>query len=154
LRGHIVRNIQSIKIYGEIPPAFSKELTESINAAKRLMTDGYKVYLLPNPKDISSADLIAVKNDNYKMYELKTVYGKNSIGNRLESSEKQSEYVLLNIISSIPARTAYESIKQFFSTSKKAKEVLIFKGNKEFVITKSKIKQKDFLYYLIKEWEK
>lgn len=154
MRGHIVRNIQSIKIYGEIPPAFSKELTESINAAKRLMTDGYKVYLLPNPKDISSADLIAVKNDNYKMYELKTVYGKNSIGNRLESSEKQSEYVLLNIISSIPARTAYESIKQFFSTSKKAKEVVILKGKKKITISRKLLQDKFFIHRFIREWNK
>ena len=118
------------------------------------MTDGYKVYLLPNPKDISSADLIAVKNDNYKMYELKTVYGKNSIGNRLESSEKQSEYVLLNIISSIPARTAYESIKQFFSTSKKAKEVVILKGKKKITISRKLLQDKFFIHRFIREWNK
>lgn len=144
----------SVQYYGELPEVLSTELKAQISAAKKALKLGFSSYLLPNPRGIVSADLILVKNKKYVLYELKTILGKNSVGNRLFDSTLQSENVMLNIKSKISVRFVYESILEYFNKFKLAKEVLIFKGNKEFVITKSKIKQKDFLYYLIKEWEK
>ena len=64
------------------------------------------------------------------MYDLKTVYGKGSVGTQLLDSIGQSNRILLNITSDYNARLLAADIKTYFEVNRKAIEVLLFKGKK------------------------
>ena len=64
------------------------------------------------------------------MYDLKTVYGKGSVGTQLLDSIGQSNRILLNITSDYSARLLAADIKSYFETNRNAVEVLLFKGKK------------------------
>lgn len=97
-------------------------------AAKKAVEHGYSVYVLPNPHGIRTADFILVRKGAYAMYDLKTIQGKNSVGNRLSESAGQTNRVLLNMATNYDARLLAKEIKHYFEDNKTAKEVLIFKG--------------------------
>lgn len=68
-----------------------------LNAARKAVAHGYKVYILPNPSGINTADLIFERKGVFRMYELKTIHGSSSASNRLMDSISQSNHVLLNM---------------------------------------------------------
>ena len=45
-----------------------------LDAARKAASLGYSVYILPNPKNIRTADFILVQRNIYKMYDLKTIH--------------------------------------------------------------------------------
>ena len=63
-------------------------------AARKAVELGYKVYLLPNPRSIRTADFILEKKGTYRMYDLKTVFGKASVGQNLIDSIGQCNRIL------------------------------------------------------------
>ena len=48
-----------------------------LNAARKAVEHGYSVYILPNPRGIRTADFIFERKGVYKMFDLKTISGKN-----------------------------------------------------------------------------
>lgn len=66
--------------------------------------------------------------------DLKTVYGKGSVGTQLLDSIGQTNRVLLNMQSDYNARLLAADIKTYFETNGEAIEVLIFKGNKVITV--------------------
>lgn len=68
-----------------------------LNAARKAVTHGYKVFILPNPSGIRTPDFIFERKGTFRPYDLKTISGKASVSNRLEESIGQSNRVLLNI---------------------------------------------------------
>ena len=50
-----------------------------LDAARKAVARGNKVYILPNPKGIRTADFIFENKGIYKMYDLKTISGKASL---------------------------------------------------------------------------
>jgi len=74
-----------------------------LNAARRAVEHGYRVFILPNPKGIRTADFIFVRRGIYRMYDLKTIRGKASVLNRLMESVGQTNHVLLNIVTDYQA---------------------------------------------------
>lgn len=64
-----------------------------LNAARKAVTHGYKVYILPNPNKVRTADFIFERKGIYKMYDLKTIQGHNSAFNRLVESIGQVNHV-------------------------------------------------------------
>lgn len=125
-----------------------------LNAARKAVEHGYRVFILPNPKGIRTADFIFEKKGNYKMYDLKTIVGKSSAGNRLLESIGQSNRVLLNIIANYNARVLASDIKMFFEVNDNAVEVLIFKGNKVIPINKAGVESSNFNRMFRKRYEK
>ena len=105
-----------------------------ISAAKKAVGWGYDVYLLPNPGSTASADFILVKRGIYKVFELKTISGKNSVGNRLLSSGEQSRRVFLNMPAKYSTRNLATDIKDYFEQNDKALEVLVAVGKKKFSV--------------------
>ena len=101
-----------------------------LNAARKAVSHGYKVYILPNPKGFRSADYIFVRKGTYKLYDLKTIIGKSSVGNRLDESIGQSNRILLNVVSNYNPRLLALDIKRYFERNDNAIEVLIFRGGK------------------------
>ena len=107
-----------------------------LNAAHKAVSHGYRVFILPNPKGVRSADFIFEQKGIYKLYDLKTVSGCASVGNRLKESIGQTNRVLLNIRCSYDARLMAMEIRCFFEKSFDAIEVLIFKGTKLISVTR------------------
>ena len=105
-----------------------------LNAARKAVTQGYKVFILPNPKGIRTADFIFERKGVYRMYDLKTIQGKASISNRLNESIGQTNRVLLNMTTEYSTRKIVSDIKKYFEKSDNAIEVLIFKGKNEITI--------------------
>ena len=107
-----------------------------ISAARRAVEHGYKVFILPNPKGVRTADFIFSIKNIYIVYDLKTIQGKASAGTRLLESIGQSNRVLLYMATDYNARLLASDIKSYFETNPKALEVLIFKSKKKLSITR------------------
>ena len=103
-----------------------EDFSNLINAAQKAVKCGYSVYVLPNPNAVRTADFIFVRKGVYKLYDLKTISGKNSAENRLIESIGQTNRVLLNITSDYNPGSLARSIKRYFENSSTAIEVLLF----------------------------
>lgn len=62
------------------------DLPMLLDAARKAVAHGNKVFILPNPKGIRTADFIFENKGIFKMYDLKTISGKASLENRLMES--------------------------------------------------------------------
>ena len=146
----IINSGEFFPIEGE-PGIFSAISNQSddydnlIKAARKAVEHGYRVYLLPNPKGIRSADFIFVRKGVLKLFDLKTIIGKNSVGNRLAESIGQTERVLLNMQTDYNIRRLTLEIKRYFEMSAAVQEVLIYSGSKEISIKRNVASSKGFL---------
>lgn len=125
-----------------------------LNAARKAVEHGYRVFILPNPKGIRTPDFILEQKRNIKVYDLKTISGKNSVGNRLFESIGQSNRVLLNINTDYNARLLASDIKSYFESNRDAIEVLIFKGKKILPVNRSEVQSPHFNRIFRKRYEK
>ena len=116
-----------------------------INAARKAVDHGYRVYILPNPKGIRTADFIFERKGVFKQFDLKTITGKNSVGNRLTESLGQTERVLLNMRTDYNIRHLTQEIKRYFEKSADVQEVLIYSSGKEISIKRNIASSKGFL---------
>ena len=123
----------------------SDDYDNLIKAARKAVEHGYRVYLLPNPKGIRTADFIFVRKGVLKLFDLKTITGKNSVGNRLAESIGQTERVLLNMQTDYNIRRLTLEIKRYFEMSAAVQEVLIYSGSKEISIKRNVASSKGFL---------
>ncbi len=123
----------------------SDDFDNLLNAARKAVEHGYRVYILPNPKGIRTADFIFERKGVYKMFDLKTITGKNSVGNRLKESIGQTNRVLLNMVGNYSVRNLTTEIRRYYEISTDVLEVLIFTGNKEISIKRNIASSKGFL---------
>ena len=142
-----------INIYG-VGGEASEDYENLLNAARKAVEHGYKVFILPNPKDIRTADFIFERKGVYKMFDLKTIVGKNSIDNRLTESMGQANRVLLNIIVDYNPSSMARSIKRYFEYNKNALEVIILKGKKLLSITRDLTLSSDFYRVFMRRYVK
>ena len=131
-----------------------KDYNNLLNAARKAVELGYKVFILPNPKGKRTADLILEKDGVFKMYDLKTVYGKHSVSNRLEESLGQSNRVLLNLRTNYDTRLLTKDIKSYFDSSPTVLEVLVLKGRKQISVSRFIASSPRFLKVFRKLYEK
>ena len=117
----------------------SEDFQNLLNAARKAVVQGYKVFILPNPKGIRTPDYIFEKRGNYKAYDLKTISGKSSVSSRLFESIGQSNRVLLNMQVDYNARLLASDIKTYFENNPDAVEVLIYKGKKTISVSRYQI---------------
>lgn len=108
----------------------SEDYSNLLNAARKAVAYGYRVFILPNPRGIRTADYIFERKGVYRLYDLKTIQGKASAVNRMIDSINQTNRVLLNMTSDYNARLLASDIKTYFENNPDAVEVLIFKGKK------------------------
>ena len=125
-----------------------------LEAARKAVEHGYRVFILPNPKGFRTADFIFERKGIYKMFDLKTIIGKNSVGNRLKESVGQTNSVLLNLKCNYGIRNITEEIRHHFETSPSAVEVLIFTGSKEISIKRNIATSKGFLKMMMNSFRK
>ena len=122
----------------------SEDFSNLLNAARKAVEHGYRVYILPNPKNIRTADFIFERKGVYKMFDLKTITGKSSVSNRLLESIGQTNRVLLNISLNYNPIALARNIKNYFEKNPNAIEVLIFKGHKMLSIIREDTRNKNF----------
>ena len=114
-------------------------------AARKAVDLGYKVYILPNPNGTRTADFIFEQNGIYKMYDLKTIHGRSSVGNRLGESIGQTNHVLLNMNTRYNGGRLATEIRGYFHLNPHACEVLIFKGKRSLTVKRKFALQKSFI---------
>ena len=98
----------------------AEDYANLLSAARKAVGYGYRVFILPNPKNIRTADFIFERKGVYKMFDLKTIMGKSSAENRLLESIGQTNHVLLNmVIGCLSCLTPKVSVRQILSLSAK-----------------------------------
>ncbi len=132
----------------------SDDFDNLINAARKAVEHGYRVYILPNPKGIRTADFIFERKGVYKMFDLKTIIGKNSVDNRLSESIGQTNRVLLHMTADYNPGTLARSIKRFFELNPYAREVLVYKGKKELSVMRKSLDDVNFFRTFIRRYIK
>lgn len=125
-----------------------------LEAARKSVEDGNIVYILPNPRGFRTADFIFEKKGTFKMYDLKTVHGKASVGSQLLDSVGQSNRILLNMTTDYNARLLASDIKRYFEANKNAVEVLIYKGKKALSVSRYAALSPMFYKQFRKKFEK
>ena len=161
-----VELLKEIISYGEFRPVENennifftggerdKDYPNLLNAARKAVAQGYRVFILPNPKGIRTADFIFERKGVIGLYDLKTIQGKASVSNRINESIGQTNRVLLNMTTDYNARLLASDIKSFFEKSRDAIEVLVFKGNKTISIKRGLVQNSAFNRLFRKLYEK
>lgn len=161
-----IKQLKLIIYYGEFRPVEgetnifsaiseqSEDFDNLINAARKAVEHGYRVYILPNPRSCRTADFIFEKNGILGLYDLKTVHGKGSVGTQLLDSIGQTNRVLLNMTTDYNARLLASDIKSYFETNQDALEVLIFKGKKVLPVNRVQVQSPDFNRVFRRRYEK
>jgi hypothetical protein len=161
-----INQLKQIIYYGEFHPLegdaniysaiseTSDDFENLINAARKAVEHGYHVYILPNPKGIRTADFIFVRKGVYKLFDLKTITGKNSVDNRLSESVGQTNRVLLHMTVDCNPGTLARNIKRYFELNPYACEVLVYKGKKQISITRKSLEDTNFFRTFIRRYAK
>lgn len=130
----------------------SKDYESLLNAARKAVTHGYRVYLLPNPSVTRTPDFIFERKGTFRPYDLKTITGKASVSNRLEESIGQSNRVLINITNDYNPSLLARSIRHYFERNVDAIEVLVFKGGKSISVSRELSQSKSFYGIFMKKY--
>ena len=125
-----------------------------LNAAHKAVDQGYRVFILPNPKSIRTADFVFERKGVYKMFDLKTISGKRSVSSRLLESIGQKNHVVLNMATTYDSRLLAKDIKLYFEANKGAKEVLIIKDAKFLSVSRQFVEGKDYIKMFMKRYLK
>jgi hypothetical protein len=123
-------------------------------AARKAVELGYKVYMLPNPQEFRTPDFIFVRKRAYRIYDLKTVYGKSSVADSLLESIGQCNRILLNLTIEYNTRSLAFAINKYFEVNPNAIEVLVFKGHKQVSVNRSMATKPDFFLTFKKLYER
>lgn len=110
-----------------------------LGCAVKAVGHGYNVAILPNPKGVRSPDCILFNAKFIAAYDVKTISGQNSVGNRLMESIGQTNRVILNMATTYNARSLAREIRTYFEANKDAVEVVIFKGGAMIKVSRSQI---------------
>ena len=116
-----------------------------IKVAHKLLWYGYRVFLLPNPRNGRTPDIIVERKGTYRIYDLKTIKGESSAINRLRESIGQSNHIIMNMATNYDARQLGKDIRQYFVINPNAVEVMIFKGNRQIIIKRNYALSQDFV---------
>ena len=132
----------------------SDDFDNLVNAARKAVAHGNRVYILPNPRGIRTADFIFENKGIFKMYDLKTISGKASLENRLMESIGQTNHVLINVCSQYNPRLMAIQIRNYFQVNPTAIEVLVYKGKKMLVVTRRMAQNPLFLIQFQRKYVK
>ena len=125
-----------------------------LNAARKAVEHGYRVFILPNPKEFRTADFIFERRGIYKLFDLKTISGKSIVETRLMESIGQTNRVLLNMTVDYNPALLARNIKRYFERSNEAMEVLIFKGKKIVSVDRDLTLSSDYYSIFMKRYVK
>jgi hypothetical protein len=130
----------------------SDDYSSLLNAARKAVAHGYRVFILPNPKGVRTADFIFVRKGAYKMYDLKTIMGSGSVSNRLMESIGQTNRVLLNVNVDYNPIALARNIRKYFERNPNAVEVLVYKGQKSISVLREDTINRTFFKYFVAKY--
>lgn len=140
--GKEVRRIASSKMFKRVEKSIFSAIGQEDNDYDRLLTvarkasiKGYTSFILPNPSRGRTPDIILSRNGVFKVYDVKTIVGNNSVSSRLADSVGQTHRVILHITTDYNPREMAKEIKKFLNKNPNAVEVLVFRGNKQISVT-------------------
>ena len=139
------------KIFGTIRKE-DAEYEDNLNGAKSLNSIGYDVYMLPRISGRKSFDYILVKDKKVYAAELKTIYGKNSLNNRLNTASEQSDRVVLNVVGVATSRYVADEIKGFYLKNPHIREIVVLKGGKPIYVSYEHATRKNFARTFMDLW--
>ena len=151
---YIFKPVENEKDIFAAEGSHKEDMPSLLDAARKAVAHGNKVYILPNPKGIRTADFIFENKGVYKMYDLKTIQGKASVMNRLLESVGQTTHVLLNMATDYRAISLAGSIKKYFEINPNAMEILVYKGNKSILLKRTSVESRDFFKTFVKRYNK
>ena len=161
-----VNQLKLITYYGDFHPVEgemgifstggekSEDYANLLDAARKAVEHGYRVFLLPNPKGFRTADFIFERKGVYKMFDLKTISGKSSASSRLQESIGQTNHVVLNMVTNYNPRLLAKDVQFYFEANKNAREVLIIKGSKFLSVSRRFVEGKDYIKMFMKRYLK
>lgn len=137
-----VKAITSSKIFKQVEKNIFSAIGSEDNDYERLLavarkasSKGYTSFILPNPRKGRTPDIILQRKGIFKVYDVKTIVGTNSVSSRLADSVGQTHRVLLHITSEYNPRQLATEIKRFLHNNPNATEVLVFRANKQIIVT-------------------
>jgi hypothetical protein len=139
------------KVFGSVKE-ITVEYNDNMNAAKTLNRLGYNVFMLPKLLNSKSPDFLLQKNKMIYLYELKTVYGENSLENRLNTGALQSDRIILNIVGHATSRYVADTIKKFYQRNRYIKEINVLLGGKPIDVRYKHVIQKNFTKTFMDKW--
>ena len=98
-----INQLKLIIYYGEFRPVDgetnifsaiseqSDDFDNLINAARKAVAHGNRVYILPNPRGIRTADFIFENKGIFKMYDLKTISEKSFFGKQIDGIDRSNQ---------------------------------------------------------------
>ncbi|MDR3184413.1 MAG: hypothetical protein LBT49_03305 [Prevotellaceae bacterium] len=139
------------KIFGSIK-MINMEYNDNMNAARTLNKLGYNVFMLPKLPNSKSPDFILQKDKMLYIYELKTVYGENSLENRLNTGSLQSDRIILNIVGGASSRYVANTVKRFYLRNRHIKEIKVLLSGKPIEVYRNQIERNDFTKNFMDRW--
>ena len=122
-------------------------------AARKAVEHGYRVFMLPNPHGVKTADYILERRGVYKLFDLKNISGRNIVHSRLKESISQANRALLNM-PQYNTRRLVRDIRKYFVKYPDAIEVLIFKGKAEVSVSRRFALSQRFYFEFKKMFER
>lgn len=132
----------------------SEDYQPLLDAARKAVEHGYRVFVLPNPKGFRTADFIFERKGVYKMFDLKTIIGKASVSSRLIESIGQTNHVVLNMATDYEARQLAKDIQTYFEANRDAREVLIMNSSKILSVSRRFVECRNFIKMFMKRYLK
>ena len=149
----VFRPVENEKDIYETDACHREDYPLLLDAARKSVARGNKVYILPNPSGIRTADFIFENKGIYKMYDLKTITGRSSLENRLMESIGQTHHVLLNVCTNYNPRLMAVQIRNYFNVNPDALEVLVYKGRKTISVTRRFVNNRLYLMLFRQKYE-
>ena len=125
-----------------------------LNAARKAVTRGNKVYILPNPIEFRTADYIFERKGIFKMYDLKTISGKSAVEGSLLDSIGQSNRILISLTIDYNPVVLARSIRKYFEHNADAVEVMIYKGKKSIITVREDLLSPNFIKQFVSRYLK
>ena len=105
-------------------------------------------------KGMRTPDFILHNGKFIAAYDVKTISGQSSVGNRLSESIGQTNRVILNMATTYNARSLARDLRSYFEASKDAVDVVIFKGGSMIRVDRSTAMSKNFVPQFIRQYGK
>ena len=98
--------------------------------ARKLVKQGYDVYLVLNPSESNSFDFIIKKHGKIYDIEGKAFNGTSSLGYSLDKGIKQSNRILVDVIGNTKTSYVFGNIKNAFEKYDNLSEIWLLKGSR------------------------
>lgn len=129
------------------------EMPKNLDMARKLVKQGYDVYLMPNPSESNSFDFIIKKQGKIYDMEGKAFNGTNTLDHLIDKGAKQSSRVLVDVIGNKNTNYITATVKKAFEENAQLGEIWLFKGSKLIKVRRQLYDSKAFEYKFKKLWK-